>query len=63
MKIDGYLGRNVLKGRNGDRANAVLTVVGNNLRLILKWVRKLLRKILFQRLAVFFTSPIAVSAS
>ena len=28
MKTDGHLGRNFLKGRNGDHANAVLTAVG-----------------------------------
>ncbi len=46
MKTDGHLGRNFLKGRHGDQANAVLTAVGYNFRLILKWLRLLLRKIL-----------------
>lgn len=45
-KTDGHLDRNFLKGRGGDHANAVLTAVGYNLRLILKWLRKLLRWIL-----------------
>ncbi len=46
MKTDGHLGRNFLKGRNGDHANAVLTAAGYNFRLILNWLRILLRKIL-----------------
>jgi len=46
MKSDGHLGRNFLKGRHGDRANAVLSAVGQNIRLILRWLRLLLRLIL-----------------
>ncbi len=45
-KTDGHLGRNFLKGRDGDQINAVMSAVGYNLRLILKWLRKLLRKII-----------------
>ena len=45
-KMDGHLGRNYLKGRDGDQFNAVMSAVGYNLRLILKWLRKLLRKII-----------------
>ena len=45
-KMDGHLGRNFLKGRDGDRINAIMSAVGYNLRLILKWLRKLLRKII-----------------
>jgi len=45
-KTDGHLGRNFLKGRLGDRINAVMSAVGYNLRLILKWLGKLLRKII-----------------
>jgi IS5 family transposase len=45
-KTDGHLGRNFLKGRDGDHINAVMSAVGYNLRLILKWLRKLLRKII-----------------
>ena len=44
-KIDGHLDRNFLKGRGGDRANAVLTAVGYNFRLSLRWFRKFLRRI------------------
>jgi IS5 family transposase len=46
MKNDGHLGRNFLKGYQGDQANAVLTAVGYNFRLILSWLRLLLRLIL-----------------
>jgi len=45
-KSDGHLDRNFLKGRGGDQFNAVMSAVGYNLRLILKWLRKLLRKII-----------------
>ncbi len=46
LKTDGHLGRNYLKGRHGDHANAVLTAVGHNLRLVLKWLRALLAQII-----------------
>jgi transposase, IS5 family len=43
MKTDGHLGRCHLKGRDGDAANVVLSAVGHNLRLVLAWLRILLR--------------------
>jgi IS5 family transposase len=46
LKSDGHLGRNFLKGYAGDQANAVLTAVGYNFRLILAWLKLLLRLIL-----------------
>ena len=46
MKSDGHLGRNFLKGRHGDQANAVLSAIGYNFRLILRWLRVLLRLVL-----------------
>ena len=46
LKTDGHMDRNYLKGRDGDHANAVLTATGHNLRLVLKWLRALLRRIL-----------------
>ena len=45
-KTDGHLGRNFLKGRLGDQINAVMSAVGYNFRLILKWLRYLLCKII-----------------
>jgi transposase, IS5 family len=46
MKTDGHLGRCYLKGRGGDAANAILTAVGHNFRLLLAWLRQLLLLIL-----------------
>jgi len=57
MKTDGHLGRNFLKGRHGDHANAVLTAAGYNFRLVLRWLRLLLRKILETLLAAFTLQP------
>jgi len=45
MKGEGHLGRCYLKGRDGDAANAILTAVGHNLRLVLTWLRIILRLI------------------
>jgi hypothetical protein len=36
----------VIKGRNGDQINAVMSAVGYNFCLILKWLRALLCKII-----------------
>ena len=57
MKADGHLGRCYLKGRQGDAANAILTAVGHNLRLVLTWLRIILRSILYPpaRACVFQT--------
>ena len=46
LKSDGHMGRNFLKGREGDHTNAVLTAVGYNFRLILKWIRLLCARII-----------------
>ena len=43
MKPHGHLGRCYLKGRDSDAANTILTDVGYNLRLVLAWLRELLR--------------------
>lgn len=45
-KTDGHLDRNFLHGRDGDRANAVLSAIGYNLRLILRWFRRILCKMI-----------------
>jgi len=58
MKNDGHLGRNHLKGRAGDAANAVLSAIGYNFRLILAWLRMLLRllpKMIYADFIVTFT--------
>ena len=41
MHRQGHLDRNYLKARNGDHINAVMSAVGYNFRLILKWIRLL----------------------
>ena len=46
MKTEGHLGRCFLKGRAGDATNAILTAAGHNLRLVLRWLSRLLRFIL-----------------
>jgi IS5 family transposase len=46
MKEDGRLGRNFLHNRHGDRLNAILAGVGQNVRLLLRWFELLLRVVL-----------------
>ena len=53
MKNDGHLGRCWLKGRAGDAANVILTAVGYNLRLVLAWLRIILRLIINTLLRAF----------
>ena len=62
-KADGHLGRNFLKGRTGDQINAVMSAVGYNLRLILKWLRKLLRLIIAAILKMVIPFPRLRTAS
>jgi IS5 family transposase len=63
LKAEGHLGRCYLKGRKGDAANVVLTAVGHNLRLVLAWLRILLRLILNALLQAFANAPDCRSAS
>ncbi|HEV2715412.1 MAG TPA: IS5/IS1182 family transposase, partial [Terriglobales bacterium] len=63
MKTDGHLGRCHLKGRAGDAANAVLTAVGYNLRLVLAWLRILSRLILGALLQALALRPPLEEAS
>ena len=53
LKAEHRMDRNYLKGRDGDRANAVLAAAGYNFALLLRWLRRLLHA-LFQAL---FPSP------
>jgi len=46
MKVDGRLDRNFLAGVRGDATNALLCGAGYNLRLILDYLRRLLRALL-----------------
>jgi len=63
MKTDGHLGRCYLKGRNGDAAKVILTAVGYNLRLVLAWLRSLLRRIVLALLKAFAIPAALKSAS
>jgi len=63
MKTDGHLGRCYLKGRDGDAANVILSAVGHNLRLVLAWLRILLRLILITLWRALAVSPSLKSAS
>jgi IS5 family transposase len=59
LKTDGHLGRCYLKGRDGDAANAVLSAVGYNLRLVLAWLRAFLRLVVSTLLmALVLQSPL-----
>ena len=49
-KAEHRMGRNYLKGSDGDRINAVLAAAGYNFGLLLRWLARLLRA-LFQALA------------
>jgi IS5 family transposase len=42
LKAEHRMGRNYLKGRDGDRNNAVLAAAGYNFALLLRWLAKLL---------------------
>jgi hypothetical protein len=42
-KAEHRMGRNYLKGRNGDRINAVLAAAGYNFNILLRWLARLLR--------------------
>jgi IS5 family transposase len=43
LKAEHRMDRNYLKGRDGDRINAVLAAVGFNFGLLLRWLAALLR--------------------
>ena len=46
MRTEHRMGRNYLKGRAGDRANAVLAAAGYNFTLLLRGLERLLRALL-----------------
>lgn len=46
VKDDHRMGCNHLKGRAGDRINAVLAAAGYNFSLLLRWFEELLRALL-----------------
>jgi IS5 family transposase len=55
LKAEHRMGRNHLKGRHGDRANAVLAAAGFNFHLLLRWFERLLRALL--QMLCRLTSP------
>ena len=57
MKAEGHLDRCYLKGAAGDAANAILSAVGYNLRLVLAWLRILLRLILAALFVIIGNHP------
>ena len=46
LKAEHRMGRNYLKGRDGDRINAVLAAAGYNFPLLLRWLATLLRALI-----------------
>jgi len=46
MKADGHLDRNFLLGPGGDAINAILAAVGHNLRLLRRWLARLIALLL-----------------
>jgi IS5 family transposase len=54
LKDDHRMRRNHLKGREGDRINAVLAAAGHNFSLLLRWFRQFLRVLL-----LIFGQPLA----
>jgi transposase, IS5 family len=56
IKAEGHLGRCYLKGRAGDATNVILSAVGYKLRLVLAWLRMILRVVLLALLRTFAQS-------
>jgi transposase, IS5 family len=46
LKAEHRMGRNHLKGRDGDRANAVLAAAGYNFGLLVRWLEAILRALI-----------------
>jgi IS5 family transposase len=61
LKAEHRMGRNYLKGRDGDRANAILAAAGYNFALLLRWLRKLLRALLQALPSTLLWLPIPVN--
>ena len=59
LKGEHRMDRNYLKGRDGDRANAVLAAAGYNFRLLLRWLEALLRAVIAALLVAVFKPRIA----
>ncbi len=59
VKADHRMERNYLKGRDGDRANAVLAAAGYNFSLLIRWFKALLRALIAALLRARFSPQIA----
>ena len=59
VKAEHRMGRNYLKGRDGDRANAVLAAAGYNFSLLVRWFEALLRAFIAALLRTPFAAQIA----
>jgi IS5 family transposase len=59
VKAEHRMDRNYLKGRDGDRINAVLAAAGYNFSLLLRWLERLLRALF----AVLFLSDQRAAAA
>lgn len=59
VKAEHRMGRNYLKGRDGDRINAVLAAAGYNFSLLLRWFARLWRAWILEVLLAISTPPIA----
>ena len=46
IKAEHRMGRNYLKGRDGDRTNAALAAAGYNFSLLLRWLKRLLHSLI-----------------
>jgi IS5 family transposase len=63
MQAEGRRGRCDLKSQASDAANVILSAVGYNLRIVLKWLRASLRLILLAFLQTFVSQPALKPAS
>ena len=59
VKAEHRMDRNYLKGREGDRINAILAAAGYNFSLLLRWLADLLRALLL----LMIGSPPAAAAA
>jgi transposase, IS5 family len=59
VKAEHRMERNYLKGRDGDRANAVLAAAGYNFSLLIRWFEALLRALIAAILKTAFTPQTA----
>ena len=59
VKAEHRLGRNYLKGRDGDRINAVLAAAGYNFSLLLRWLARLLRALI----RALFPAPLSAQTA